>query len=192
LRNNVNRVLQTAAVLQTLRSQQIEVGQISLPKQTETTQRWRVALRVGDATAAVPTKIEFSRRDIDADATLGAVSSEIIHRYRLYSVLFPHYGEQAAFDQKVAALALRTETQARDVFDLKLLLDAGAGRGALSEDTAAQLGRAIENAMTVGYDAFAGQVLAYLEPEHQTDYAERTVWEALQEQVVAALEALQS
>src|SRR5687767_1802324 len=39
LRNNVDRVLQTAAVVQTLRSQQIEIGEISLPKQTETTQR---------------------------------------------------------------------------------------------------------------------------------------------------------
>jgi predicted nucleotidyltransferase component of viral defense system len=192
LRSNVDRVLGTASVLKTLASQQIEVGDVSVPKQTDTTQRWKIALRVGPARTTVPTKIEFSRRELDAGAVLEPVNGEITRRYRLYSVLFVHYSAQAAFCQKVAALAGRTETQARDVFDLKQLLDAGAGHDPLPEDSARQLIRAVENAMTVGYDAFAGQVLAYLEPEHQTDYAERAVWEALQEEVVNALEALQA
>lgn len=189
LRNNVDRVLETPAVRQTLESQQIEVGDVSRPKQTETTQRWKVTLRVGAERAAVPTKIEFSRRDLDAQAVLEPVSSEIIRHYRLYSVLFPHYSASTAFSQKIEALALRKETQARDVFDLRLLLDAGSGHDALSENAASLLGRAIENAMAVDYDAFAGQVLAYLEPDHQADYTDRAVWETLQEQVVEALAA---
>jgi len=39
-------------------------------------------------------------------------------------------------------------------------------------------------------DAFAGQVLAYLEPEYQEHYRSRQVWEDLQQQVVDALHAL--
>ena len=46
--------------------------------------------------------------------------------------------------------------------------------------------------MTVGYDAFAGQVLAYLEPEYQSHYRQKKVWDALQAQVIEALGGLQS
>ena len=60
----------------------------------------------------------------------------------------------------------------------------------MSRDTISKLPRAIENAMSIGYDAFAGQVLAYLEPDYQEHYRARRVWDALQEQVVSALEAL--
>ena len=49
---------------------------------------------------------------------------------------------------------------------------------------------AIDNALAVDYDAFAGQVLAFLEPEYQEHYGKRKVWAELQEQVVDGLEAL--
>jgi hypothetical protein len=39
-------------------------------------------------------------------------------------------------------------------------------------------------------DAFAGQVLAFLEPEYQEHYGNRKAWAKLQEQVVDGLEAL--
>ena len=45
--------------------------------------------------------------------------------------------------------------------------------------------------MAVGFDDFVGQVVAFLEPEHQRDYHQRAAWDALQENVVAVLEALQ-
>ena len=56
----------------------------------------------------------------------------------------------------------------------------------------AQEFRAIENAMAIGYDEFAGQVLAYLEPDYQDHYRPRRVWEQLQVQVINALEVLQT
>ena len=190
LRNNVDRVLEAPSFLQTLRAQQIELARVSRPKQTETTQRWKLRLRIGAAGAELPTKIEFSRRAVDQDMVHEAVDPELIHRYRIYPVLVQHYTAAAAFAQKIAALALRTQIQARDVFDLKLLLDAGAGSTPVSPGTIPKLPRAIENAMSIGYDAFAGQVLAYLEPDYQEHYRARRVWDELQEQVVSALEAL--
>jgi hypothetical protein len=45
--------------------------------------------------------------------------------------------------------------------------------------------------MSVGFDEFVGQVVAFLEPEHQADYRDREVWESLQEQVVDALRRLE-
>jgi predicted nucleotidyltransferase component of viral defense system len=192
LRNNVDRVLQAAPFLQTLRAQQIEISQVSRPKQTETTQRWKLALRSAAAGPDIPTKIEFSRRALDEGVAHEAVDPEVIRRYRLYPILVQHYTAQAAFAQKIAALALRSQTQARDIFDLKLLLDAGAGSSALPTGVASNLPRAIENAMSIGYDEFAGQVLAYLEPEYQDHYRPRRAWEDLQAQVVNVLEGFQS
>ncbi len=81
-------------------------------------------------------------------------------------------------------------TQARDVFDLAHLLDAGAGRTALAPSVAGILPAAIENALAVGFEEFAGQVLAYLEPAYQADFRDRRPWERLQARVVTALEAL--
>lgn len=190
LRNNVDRTLEAPGFLQTLRAQRIELMDISRPKQTETTQRWKLRLAVAATGQELPTKIEFSRRALGGEVAHEAVAAELIRRYRLYPVLVQHYTASAAFAQKVADLALRSQTQARDIFDLKLLLDAGAGDAPVSKDLVSKLARAIENALTIGYDKFAGQVLAYLEPEYQEHYRPRRAWEELQEQVVNALEAL--
>lgn len=192
LRNSVDRVLEAPPLLQTLRAQQIEISQVSRPKQTETTQRWKLALRSTAAGPEIPTKIEFSRRALDEGVAHEAVDPEFIRRYRLYPILVQHYTTRAALAQKIAALALRSQTQARDIFDLKLLLDAGADSSPLPKKIASNIPRAIENAMSIGYDEFAGQVLAYLEPEYQDHYRARRIWEDLQAQVVNALEGFQS
>ena len=188
LRNHVDRVLQAVPFLQTLRAQQIEIASFTAPKQTDTTQRWKIQLRVGNA--SVPTKIDFSRRGLDEGSVYESVEPQIIHHYRLYPVFVQHYTAKAAFLQKINALASRKQTQSRDVFDLKLLLDAGEGKDPLPPKFQELLPQAIESAMAVGYDAFKGQVWAYLEPEYQDHYQNRGVWEALQEEVVDALGAL--
>ena len=138
----------------------------------------------------MPTKIEFSRRGLDREHALEPVDAEIIRKYRLYPVIVQHYSVRTAFAQKVSALALREQVQARDVFDLKLLLDAGGAEQPLPPTAAANRASAIDNALAVDYDAFAGQVLAFLEPEYQEHYRSRKVWAEMQEQVVDALEAL--
>ena len=189
LRSNVESVLEATAFRHSLRSQQLEVSQFTAPKQTQTTQRWKVTLRLLDQGSSIPTKIEFSRRAFDDGAMLASVEAELIRRYQLYPVLVQHYGTDAAFAQKIAALALRSETQARDIFDLKLLADAGGATGTLQKAQIEQLPRAIENAMSIGYEEFAGQVVAFLEPEHQADFRDRTSWESLQDQVVDTLRA---
>jgi predicted nucleotidyltransferase component of viral defense system len=190
LQNNVDRLLAAPAFAQVLRAQGIEIARASLPKQTGTTQRWKLALRVTGTGAEVPTKIEFSRRGPGDGQLVEPVDAEIIQTYRLYPVIVQHYGVHAAFAQKVAALALRDQIQSRDVFDLKLLLDAGADGRPLPATTAEHLPLAIDHAIAVDYDAFAGQVLAFLDPEYQAHYGNRSVWSAMQEQVVDGLQAL--
>jgi predicted nucleotidyltransferase component of viral defense system len=192
LRSNVEAVLEADALRHSLKSQGLEIQGVTAPKQTATTQRWKIQLAALDTRTSIPTKIEFSRRALDEGCALAPVEPELIRRYRLYPVLVQRYSVAAAFAQKIAALALRTETQARDIFDLKLLIDAGAATTPPPKTQRAQLASAIENAMTIGYQDFAGQVVAFLEPEHQGDYRDRSAWETLQEQVVDALRSLPS
>lgn len=191
LTKNVGAVLSAPAFARTLRAQRMTLRNVAAPKQTQTTQRWKVQIRLDDFAQDIPTKIEFSRRRFSPDLVHEPVDSEIINGYRLYPVLVQHYTMFAAFAQKVEALALRNETQARDLFDLKLLVDAGA-RGPVVESIQKILPAAIENAMSIHYDAFAGQVLVYLEPEYQTHYGSRKIWSQIQDEVVRALETLQS
>jgi predicted nucleotidyltransferase component of viral defense system len=190
LRNNVSRLLEAQSFAQALQAQGIEIARTSPPKQTDTTQRWKLTLRITESGAEVPTKIEFSRRGLEGEKAVELVDAGIIRMYRLYPVIVQHYSLHTALTQKVSALALREEVQARDVFDLKLLLDAGGAQSPLPALAPATLGRAIENALAVDYDAFAGQVLAFLEPDYQEQYGRRKIWAELQEQVIEGLEAL--
>lgn len=190
LQNNVNRLLEGPAFAQALRTQGIELANSTQAKQTGTTQRWKLTLRIADSGAPVPTKIEFSRRGLDGEKVVEPVDAGLIQTYRLYPVILQHYAAQAAFAQKISALASREQVQSRDVFDLKLLLDAGAASQALPAAAANRLPAAINNALAIDYDAFAGQVLAFLEPEYQEHYRTRKAWAELQQQVIDGLEAL--
>jgi len=190
LQNNVNRLLETPAFVQALRAQGIELARTAQPKQTGTTQRWKLGLRILESGTEIPTKIEFSRRGLDSETAVEPVDPDIIRTYRLYPIIVQHYSVRAAFAQKVSALALREQVQSRDVFDLKLLLDAGGAKKPLLPAAIKHLAAAIENALGVDYDAFAGQVLAYLEPEYQQYYGTKKTWNDIQEQVVNGLEAL--
>jgi len=62
----------------------------------------------------------------------------------------------------------------------------------LPATVSARLATAIDNAMAVDFDAFSGQVLAFLEPEYQEHYASRKTWADLQQQVVDGLTALRT
>jgi predicted nucleotidyltransferase component of viral defense system len=188
LAGNVDTILASPAFALALGAKQLEVERVTKAKQTDTTQRWKLAIRVAGR-PALPTKIEFSRRrGLEDGHLLEPVDAELVRTYELYPVLAQHYSREAAFRQKIGALSLRAVPQARDIFDIKLLLDGGAGKEKLPADIVGQIPRAVENAMTIGFDEFSGQVLAYLASEYQEYYGSRRVWDALQNEVVGALE----
>jgi hypothetical protein len=182
LKGNVKRVLEGKALRFTLAASQVEVTSISSPKQTETTQRWKLALRIGGLIAH--TKLEFSRRALDAGRLLDAIDPALVARYGLSPVLVSHYSRAAALRQKCQALLGRSETQARDIFDLDLLL-AGAS---LDEQVRVETGDlAAEKALSIDYGKFKSQVVAYLPAPQQALYDDPTLWEQLQQRVVGAL-----
>lgn len=108
---------------------------------------------------------------------MAAADAELVRDYALRPVLAQHYTVEAAFHQKIMALSKRNETQARDIFDLKLLLDAGAGNRALPAPIKAEVTPAIGKAMNIGFDEFSGQVRAYLLPDY-FDHYDRNVWDS--------------
>jgi len=192
LRNKVDRLLSSPVVTSPLRAHGISIVDVSAPKQTETTQRWKAGLEVHGLSAPLRTKVEFSRRKAIEGAAFESVARELLKPYGLTPFLAPHYATRAAVAQKIHALAGRAEPQARDVFDLALLLARpDAATVVLTDDERRWLAPAIERAIGISYDEHLAKVVAYLEPEHAFLYESRDAWDALQSVVVASLEALQ-
>lgn len=189
LQNKVDRLLASPLVGAPLRAQGLELTDLSAPKQTETTQRWTVGLKVLARNLALQTKIEFSRRGAVTGAHFEVVPSTILRPYALTPFLATHYSAPTAAIQKIEALAGRAEPQARDVFDLNLLLARIADDGVVQKASKARLSAAIEHALEISYDQYAAQVVAYLDPDQRELYESRDAWNAMQEAVVSALEA---
>jgi predicted nucleotidyltransferase component of viral defense system len=184
----VDTILESPGFTKILRSQRLAITAWSAPKQTATVQRWEVRIQLAETGREAPTKIEFSRRRIDPGAVVEPVNGQIVGAYGLTPILANHYSKETAFLQKVSALANRSETQARDVFDLKFLIDAGVKRPDNGKELNAEFSLACERALSIRFAEFKAQVVAYLPPEWQDYYGAGDVWDALQEQVVDALE----
>lgn len=187
LENKINKILNSTDFKRILQNKHIEIIQINPAKQTETTQRWKVLLRIKNSTIAIPTKIEFSRRKFDTGIVYSTIDNEVINQHKLYPIICNHYEINTAFLQKINALINRTETQARDIFDLKWLLDQGA-TAQLDSFTPQEIQCAIENAYSVQYEDFKGQVIAYLMDEYQQFYDSPDKWHAIRKQVISILE----
>ncbi|MEW6756383.1 MAG: nucleotidyl transferase AbiEii/AbiGii toxin family protein [Candidatus Latescibacterota bacterium] len=190
LKERVDGVLDSRALREALATAGIEVERTSSPKQTATTQRWKVGLRPAGRDVSLPTKIEFSRRDGEGAAALEAVDPRLIRRHRTMPILACHYLLPAAIRQKIGALVGRRQVQARDVFDLSLLFARAGEDVAGYTDLLPKVPEAVERVWAVSYADYRGQVAAYLEPEH-TDALDSVVgWETMQLHVVSALESL--
>lgn len=188
VRDRMKRLLDGPVLAGTLRSRGLTISRVGATKQTETTQRWKVGLSAAGRSIELPTKVELSRHGLAGEWLLESVDPALAHVYQVTPPLACHYGARAALQQKIGALALRRVAQARDVFDLDLLLARTGGALPADERPARLLQPAIERTWAFSYADFQAQVVAYLEPEVAELYAARDAWEAIQLRVVAALE----
>lgn len=189
LKKNVKQILDDELFRTVLRkNHNIEIVKWSAPKQTETTQRWKATLRVGNGALEIPTKIEFSRRTTVLDGSkIQFASTELITNYKLQPVMIQHYTRPKAIEQKIGALINRTETQARDVIDLKILKDQLAEADnfpLLATDRA----KALETLMSISFDDFKSQVWPYLMTQYQEEFERRERWDEIQAEVVQFIE----
>jgi predicted nucleotidyltransferase component of viral defense system len=185
LAERVDGVITSPVLGRLLRSGGLTVSEFSKPKQTQTTQRWKVALAATGQREPVRTKIEFSRRDGDTRYLLEPVPGEVVAPYALRAPSVMHYTAEAAVEQKIEALAGRSETQARDVFDLDMMLRRQPLVPIVSDEPVREQGAA--RALDLPYDAFRDQVLPFLDADVAELYADAGSWAQIQGYVVERL-----
>ncbi len=180
LEGKVDEVLTSPATRLLLQSGGVAVTQVGKPKQTATTQRWKASIVVTGRKAPVRTKIEFSHREADPRRTLEAVPDRVVAPYALRAPTMLHYTAGAAIHQKIVALARRSETQARDVFDVELLLRSYRGAIRAGEIEPRTLEGALQRVRELPSEAFRDQVMPFLDTEIVELYEDRSAWERMQ------------
>jgi Nucleotidyl transferase AbiEii toxin, Type IV TA system len=168
-------------------------------KDTETTYRYKFRV-VRPGGVELPTRVEVSYRDRHArdevgeeEPYLGAIEQYIGEGKR---IVLPHYKKPAAVRQKIHALAHRTHAQARDVFDLAVLV---AGEPAkeliqfLVETTDAEtLDRARERAFEISYGQYQDQVMEYVSDSVRAQYGSERLWDELRLQAAELIERVRT
>ncbi len=187
LKEKIDGILGSKPFSLLLAAHGIRINNMNNDKQTTTTQRWKFGLHVSGIGLPVPTKIECSRRGSAAMSAFEQIDPMIIAHHGIPPFLSSHYPRQTAYQQKLGALIGRTQTQARDVFDIQHLLASGAIAHDLPATLKRHLDKAREHVWVVDFAMFRDQVRDFLPPEQQTNYDAAT-WDAMRLFVVEALE----
>ncbi len=161
---------------------------ISKAKQTDTTQRFKVHLLTSGG-EEIFTKVEFSRRRFKGEAVVQPVSDNIMRTYKMPPLLVAHYNINSAIAQKIEALAARSITQARDVFDLYILNSQYENK----KEKCWQLPflKARENAFEINFEQFRDTVVSYLSPDDRPAYNTAESWEEIKLKVSNFIEELE-
>jgi hypothetical protein len=136
----------------------------------------------------IPTKLEFSRRSLESGVIFEPVSPEIVRLYELPPLMANHYSAPIVWRQKIGAILSRSASQARDIFDLHLLLEAGLiSTAAVVKDRKSDTSQIKENILAVDFGQFKSQVISYLEPDLQRRYDSEETWDAMRWRIIEAL-----
>ncbi|SRR3989339_648509 len=191
LQKNVTGILASKSLNHILQTHDIHLEKISAPKQTETTQRWKITLHIPSLSSVIHTKIEFSRRGVHGNTLFEAVNPSVLQTYHLPPIFLNHYDRQTAGMQKIHALASRHITQARDIFDLYLLLThSSINFHSLKKQFKSDFKTALENLKNISYQNFQSQVVSFLSLEYQQEYTDEKVWKQMKQYVQKSLETL--
>jgi len=164
-------------------------------KDTETTFRFKFGV-MGGGGVRYPTKVEVSFREHhSADDVLAETPPQaILEGYELESFEVRHYALNAAVRQKIEALAGRREAQARDVFDLCVLVPATPDRVLLeflAENLPVDhLEAAHDRALGIGHDEYRGQVVEFLEESELARQGTEDAWAEMRLRAAALIEAI--
>ena len=192
LQERVMRVLGSSGLADSLRTfgvEDLRLPEMVRAKQTETVQRFKIGL-LSPGGEDLATKVEFSRRGLDKGVRNEPVASEILAAYRMPPVIVPHYDARSAAMQKVRALLLRAQPQARDIFDLHLLssqpdvMEASPGRELPLES----MRRARGIIDSIEYRQYRDTVVDFLGPDDRAAYNSPQIWDQIRLRVLALFE----
>lgn len=195
LKKNGYKILGDGAFQRSLRVFGVDHLVINDPhnaKHTATTQRFRCAL-VRESGQSLPTRVEFSRRAEDPGdaAPREDIDPEVARPYRRLPFRCRHYAGSTAVRHKIDALAGRTATQARDVFDLHQLIRGGHFADAVASEILvdAPMAQALDKLGTLTWEDYAGQVVEFLTSEARAEFGTQDAWDAMWARVFQSLEA---
>lgn len=162
-------------------------------KDTETTFRYKFGVIVGGS-VRYPTKVEVSfRARHPADRiVVEPPEAGILKSFGLAALKLRHYVREAAVRQKIVALAGRREAQARDVFDLDVLV-----RDRITDELIALLAKALprqrleegyERALGISYREYEGQVFEFLAEDIRSYYGTQSTWDEIRLRTAALIE----
>jgi hypothetical protein len=166
-------------------------------KNTDTTLRFKLAV-VNKGGIRLPTRVEVSLRErFSGDAAVTeSPLPPVIGRYvdlAASRLEIPHYPRDPAIRQKLSALASRSATQARDVFDVHVIasgnvrdVDLGFLKSAFSKE---DLEEASRRALSVSYRQFQDQVVEFL-PDAERVALSEAEWEGRQLFVIELIETV--
>lgn len=164
-------------------------------KDTETTFRYKFGVVVTGG-IRYPTRVEVSfrgRPGTDRTA-LESPDAEILQTYGMDAFEISHYVREAAVRQKLGALADRREAQARDVFDLHMLVPRAASEelvGSLAKELPTNtLKEAHARALGITYEEYVGQVIEFLGEEARVTYGKENAWDEMRLHVAGLIEGV--
>lgn len=189
LKKNCYKILKNAALLRSLNTYGITSIMVNDPlkaKQTQTTQRFKLRL-VTKQGLELPTKIECSRRGINEEYVEENINPEVSRNYNRLTYKCQHYTGEAAVEHKIKALAGRTETQARDVFDLFILSTGGFWRPETKNIPSDIFNKARANLLTISHQQYQDQVVEFLADEEKGRYSGRETWSEIKNLILDKL-----
>jgi predicted nucleotidyltransferase component of viral defense system len=191
LRNAIDAVIHGRAMLASMMPMGVTEISATKPKQTETTQRWKVALRLsGDQ--SLPTKVEFSRRRDRIEYSTGIPDSQLLKQYKMIPFAAQYYDATHMAAQKILALAAPARNALRDFFDLHHLLFTVGSQPAdiLPLIDPGKAESATKKVMGFAFEEFRKQVVPYLTSELVGLYRDASLFDQQKDAVAKALIAM--
>ena len=164
-------------------------------KDTETTFRYKFGVILkGDIRYPTKVEVSFRERQPDDESLTEAPPPTILTAYGIGPVPVRHYAHAAALRQKIEALGGRREVQARDIFDLHVLM-AGGGEQPLYASLATRLSRerleeSYARALSVTFKEYEGQVLEFLADDARARYGTEGAWDEVRLKVATLIETV--
>lgn len=191
LQARMDAVLRSPALASLLATQGIKIVSVNPSKVTSTTGRWKFQMVAPGL--EVSSKVEFSMRREDRPLyQMGSVSAKIAGNAGMRPAIANHYLPLGALEQKIAALALRTETQVRDVFDLDFLFVRFPKIAPTAQSSANNLDLARKRVFDATYADYLQLVVTFLDPAFVKMYRNKAEWERIVLNVSTHLDSMRA
>jgi hypothetical protein len=191
LQARMDAVLRSPALTSLLAVQGMKILSVNPSKVTATTGRWKFQMTAPGL--EVSSKVEFSMRGEDRPLyQMGPVLARIASAAGMRPAIANHYLPLGAIEQKVAALALRSETQVRDVFDLDFLFVRFPDLAMMAQASAGNLDLARKRVFEATYADYLQLVVRFLDPAFVQMYHNKPEWERIVLNVATRLDAMRA